>query len=117
MLETAQTEVTLLEDTVSRVLDQLQGVDQELSALDSKQATKKMELRKIEEELTTSKWRIGEAQRKLTELTEKDGALAKKNIRLLVRGGGAPPLRFLCTTGVPRLASQIPLPLPFADPG
>ena len=84
-LDTAQTEVTLLEDTVSRASDQLRKSERELASLDGKEATKREELRECEEELATGRRRVGEAEGELRELTDREAALAKKSTDLLVR--------------------------------
>merc|ERR1719253_1485604 len=75
-LDTAQTEVTLLEDTVSRASDQLRKSERELASLDGKEATKR-------EELATGRRRVGEAEGELRELTDREAALAKKSTDLL----------------------------------
>ena len=63
--DTAQMEVNLLEDTVSRALDQLESAESELSMLDGKQASKRKELKDCEVELAESKERVGEAEAEL----------------------------------------------------
>ncbi|KAL9189612.1 hypothetical protein ACHAXT_009287 [Thalassiosira profunda] len=84
-LDTAQMEVNLLEDTVSRALEQLGSAEKELASLDDKQKAKKAELREGEQELASSKKRVSEAQGELEELAVKEGSLSKKNTELLTQ--------------------------------
>ena len=77
--------MNLLEDAVSRAKDQLMSVENELSSMDSKQATKRDEVVKCENELKESKERVGEAEAEMKSLTEKEAMLAKKSTELLVR--------------------------------
>jgi len=79
-------EVNLLEDTVSRALEQLESAEKELSSLDSKQSSKRTELKECETELSSSKERVGEAETELKELTKNEATLAKKSTELLVSG-------------------------------
>ena len=83
-LDTAQMEVNLLEDTVSRALEQLEGAEKELSSLDEKQSAKRTEWKECKKELATSKERVGVAEGELKELGVKETSLAKKNSELLV---------------------------------
>ena len=84
-LDTAQMKVNLLEDAVSRAKDQLVSVENELSSMDSKQATKRDELVNCENELKESKERVGEAETEMKSLSDKEAMLAKKSTELLVR--------------------------------
>ena len=83
-LDTAQMEVNLLEDTVSRALEQLESAEKELSSLDSKQSSKRTELKECEVELASSKERVGVAEGELKELEQKESTLAKKSTELVV---------------------------------
>ena len=83
-LDTAQMEVNLLEDTVSRALDQLENATKELSSLDGKQSSMRVELDELTKTLAGSKERVSEAEGELKELTLKEGELAKKSTELLV---------------------------------
>ena len=83
-LDTAQMEVNLLEDTVSRALDQLENATKELSSLDGKQSSMRVELDELTKTLAGSKERVSEAEGELKELTQKEGELAKKSTELLV---------------------------------
>ncbi|KAL7542434.1 hypothetical protein ACHAXR_011785 [Thalassiosira sp. AJA248-18] len=105
-LDTAQMEVNLLEDTVSRALEQLEGAEKELSSLDGKQSAKRTELKECEEELKASKKRVGEAEGELTELGANETSLAKKNTELLTQVEVA-RASMQSTTGRSRVASAI----------
>ena len=83
-LDTAQMEVNLLEDTVSRALEQLQSAEAELSSLDEKQNAKRTELKECDKELATSKERVGLAEGELKELGLKETGLAKRSTELVV---------------------------------
>ena len=83
-LDTVQLEDSLLEDKVPRALEQPEGDEEEFSLLDSKQSSKRTELKECEKELTASKKRVGEAKGELKELTQKETTLAKKSTDLLV---------------------------------
>ena len=61
------------------------SVENELSSMDSKQATKRDELVKCETELKESKERVGEAEAEMKSLSDKEAMLAKKSTELLVR--------------------------------
>ena len=71
-LDTAQMEVNLLEDTVSRALEQLDNAEKEQSSLDSKQSSKRDEFEELTKKLASSKERVGEAEGELKELTQKN---------------------------------------------
>jgi len=105
-LDTAQMEVNLLEDAVSRAQEQLASAEKELASLDDKQSGKKTELQKCEEELSASRERVGEAEKELQGLTEKESTLAKKNTDLLTRVEMA-RASVQSTTGRSRVASAI----------
>lgn len=83
--DTAQMEVKLLEDTVSRAKEQLEKAEDELSSLDSKQTATRRELKECEKELASSKSRVDEAEREHRELGENEATLSKKSTDLLVR--------------------------------
>mmetsp|Transcript_4034 Transcript_4034/g.9112 ORF Transcript_4034/g.9112 Transcript_4034/m.9112 type:complete len:1378 (-) Transcript_4034:141-4274(-) len=106
-LDTAQMEVNLLEDTVSRALGQLEGAESELSTLDGKQAGKRKELKDCELELKESKERVGEAEGELKELGLKEGSLAKKSTELLTQVEVARASLQSTTAGRSRIASAI----------
>mmetsp|Transcript_40140 Transcript_40140/g.83997 ORF Transcript_40140/g.83997 Transcript_40140/m.83997 type:complete len:1377 (+) Transcript_40140:128-4258(+) len=104
--DTAQMEVNLLEDTVSRALEQLESAEKELSSLDNKQKSKRAEFTELEEELATGKERVGEAEAELNELTQKESTLAKKSTDLLTQVEVA-RASVQSTTGRSRVASAI----------
>ena len=52
--------------------------------MDSKQSSKRTELKECEKELTARKKRVGEAEGDLNELTQKETTFAKKSTDLLV---------------------------------
>ena len=83
-LDTAQMEVNLLEDTVSRALDQLENATKELASLDGKQSSMRVEFDELTMKLAGSKERVSVAEGELKELTRKEGELAKKSTELLV---------------------------------
>lgn len=83
-LDTAMTEVKLLEDSTTRAKEQLTAAEKELASLDSNQASKRDELARCEDELMTSKQRIIEAEEEEQGLASNEKALARKNKELLV---------------------------------
>lgn len=89
-LDTAETEVKLIEDTTTRAKEKLAAAESELASLDSTQAKKREELAACEDELTASKQRIVDAEKEEQELASKEGSLAKRNKQLMVR--------FICLT-------------------
>eukprot|EP00578_Thalassiosira_sp_NH16_P013877 CAMPEP_0181124522 /NCGR_PEP_ID=MMETSP1071-20121207/26531_1 /TAXON_ID=35127 /ORGANISM="Thalassiosira sp., Strain NH16" /LENGTH=1385 /DNA_ID=CAMNT_0023209843 /DNA_START=14 /DNA_END=4171 /DNA_ORIENTATION=- len=105
-LDTAQMEVNLLEDTVSRALEQLGSAERELSSMDGKEQSKRKDLKECEAELEESKGRVGEAEGELEELTRKESGLAKKSTELLTQVEVA-RASMQSTTGRSRVASAI----------
>eukprot|EP00584_Thalassiosira_punctigera_P008532 CAMPEP_0172534302 /NCGR_PEP_ID=MMETSP1067-20121228/6717_1 /TAXON_ID=265564 ORGANISM="Thalassiosira punctigera, Strain Tpunct2005C2" /NCGR_SAMPLE_ID=MMETSP1067 /ASSEMBLY_ACC=CAM_ASM_000444 /LENGTH=1372 /DNA_ID=CAMNT_0013319079 /DNA_START=196 /DNA_END=4314 /DNA_ORIENTATION=- len=105
-LDTAQMEVNLLEDTVSRASEQLKKSEKELSSLDSKQKSKRAEFKELKEELATGKERVGEAEGELKELGEKEITLAKTSTDLLTQVEVA-RASIQSTTGRSRVVSAI----------
>lgn len=87
--DTVQMEVKLLEDTVSRALEQLEKSEEELSSLDSKQIATRNEYKECEKELASSEARVAEAEKEFRELGEKEATLSKKSTDLLVSCVGA----------------------------
>jgi structural maintenance of chromosome 4 len=83
-LDTAETEVKLLEDTTTRAKEKLIAAETELASLDSTQAKKRDELAACEDELTESKQRIIDAEKEEQELAQKEGSLARRNKELMV---------------------------------
>jgi structural maintenance of chromosome 4 len=84
-LDTAETEVKLLEDSTTRAKEKLDAAESELASLDDTQAKKRIELASCEDELTASKQRIIDAEKEQQELEKKEGSLAKRNKELMVR--------------------------------
>ena len=84
-LDTAETEVKLLEDATTRAKEKLAAAESELASLDSTQAKKREELAACEDELTESKERIVDAEKEEKELSQKEVSLAKRNKELMVR--------------------------------
>jgi structural maintenance of chromosome 4 len=83
-LDTAQMEVKLLEDGVSRAKEQLVGAEEELASLDERQTEKKREKKELEKELAQSEKRVKEAEGEAKDLEAREGVLAKKSSELLV---------------------------------
>ena len=83
-LDTAQMEVNLLQDSVSRAKEQLENAERELASLDERQAEKKREKSEFEQELSVSTERVGVAEGEAKDLEVREGILAKKSSELLV---------------------------------
>jgi structural maintenance of chromosome 4 len=83
-LDTAQMEVDLLEDAVTRASEQLKRAEGELNSLDGMQGAKRTELVERESELASSKVRVERAEEELVELGRKEISLAKRSAELLV---------------------------------
>jgi structural maintenance of chromosome 4 len=82
-LDTAMTEVQLLEEGVNRAKEKLLQAETELASLDQTQETKRIELAKAEDELVTSKERIVEAETEENLLAGEDVVLAKRYTQLM----------------------------------
>ncbi|KAL7428262.1 hypothetical protein ACHAXH_003877 [Discostella pseudostelligera] len=104
--DTVQMEVKLLEDTVSRALEQLEKSEEELSSLDSKQIATRNEYKECEKEWASSEARVAEAEKEFRELGEKEATLSKKSTDLLTRVEIA-KASMQSTTGHSRVASAI----------
>ena len=83
-LETAETEVKLLEAATTRAKEKLEAAESELASLDETQQAKRNELAGFEDELAQSKERIVEAEKEEKALAEKEKLLSKRNKDLLV---------------------------------
>jgi structural maintenance of chromosome 4 len=101
-LDTAETEVKLLEDSTTRAKKNLGAAEEELATLDHKQESKSSELKAGEDELTQAKARIVDAQADEKVLAEKEGSISKRNQQLLVSR-----CSFSCLDAIRRLS--IPL--------
>jgi structural maintenance of chromosome 4 len=77
-LDTAMTEVKLLEDAVTRAKEQVDNAEQELDTIDSKQEQLRTKLANLEDELMASKQRIIDAEKEDGELAEVEKSLSKK---------------------------------------
>lgn len=83
-LDTAQMEVSLLEDSVSRAKEQLDKAERELASLDARQVQKREEMKSCKKELEEGRKRVEQAEGEAKELELREGALAKKSSELLV---------------------------------
>jgi structural maintenance of chromosome 4 len=92
-LDTALTEVKLLEDSTTRAKEQVNASEKELATLDSKQDEKRKKLSEYEDELSQSQQRIVDAQTEDENLAEAENVLTKRHAQLTV--SNTP--RFYCT--------------------
>lgn len=83
-LDTAETEVGLLEDATTRAKDKLVDAEKELASCEKKQEAKRQELEKSKTELSQARDRLVEAEREGEKLAEQEGKLATRNKELLV---------------------------------
>jgi structural maintenance of chromosome 4 len=83
-VDTALTEVKLLEDMTTRAKDQLSSAEKELATIDSLQDTKRNELEKCEDDLMQSKQRLTDAEKEDVILAKEEEALTKQSNELLV---------------------------------
>ncbi len=83
-LDTAQTEVDLLNDSTTRAKEQYDSAETELAQMDQKQQNLRMLLQSSEKELRESKIRLNEAQSEDKNLTSDEKSLAKRNAELMV---------------------------------
>ena len=84
-LDTASTEVQLLEEGVTRAKVKLQEAETELSTLDHKQESKRQELAQAEDEIVISKERITDAEKEEQNLANEDIKLAKRYTELMAQ--------------------------------
>jgi structural maintenance of chromosome 4 len=84
-LDTATTEVQLLEANSQRAKEKLAEAEKELANLDEKQQSKRQQLADAEDELAKSKERIEEAQAEEKSIAEKEVQLSKRHKMLMVR--------------------------------
>jgi structural maintenance of chromosome 4 len=84
-LDTAATEVKLLEDSTTRAKEQIDAVENELETLDSKQNQLRSTFAEFEDELDQSKQRIVEAEQEDELLSGNEKNLSKKYADLTVR--------------------------------
>lgn len=83
-LETAETEVKLLEAATTRAKEKLEAAESELASLDETQQAKRKELDGCKVELVQAKKRIVEAEKEEKALADKEVLLSKRNKDLLV---------------------------------
>lgn len=84
-LDTASTEVQLLEEGVTRAKLKLQEAETELNTLDQKQESKRQELANAEDEIIKSKERIADAEKEEKVLASEDVTLAKRYTELMAQ--------------------------------
>ena len=84
-LDTAQTELNLLEDSTKRARDRLAAAEEELNSLDDTQAAKREALAQHQKELVNAKERVKAAENEESELAQREEILGKRNKELLVR--------------------------------
>jgi structural maintenance of chromosome 4 len=95
-LDTAETELKLLEDAVTRATERLQASEEELAALDETQETKRQTLVQHQEGLAMTKGRIVAAEKEEQELAQRESMLSKKNKEYLVSIFAADSRRWVC---------------------
>jgi hypothetical protein len=83
-LDTALTEVKLLEDMTNRAKEQLSSAERELASVDQIQDMKRSELSKCEDELIHSKQRLIDAEKEDEVLAKEEEILAKQSSELMV---------------------------------
>jgi structural maintenance of chromosome 4 len=84
-LDTAMTELLLLEDSTTQAKKRLASAEQELEELDGTQETKRQQLKDQEKELASSKKQITELEKEDQELSRNEEVLSKKQKEILVR--------------------------------
>lgn len=84
-LDTAVTEVNLLEDSTRRAREQLESTEKELAELDATQESKRLALLSSQKELDDAKVRVEEAKKEDIKLSEDEKMLAKRSADLTVR--------------------------------
>jgi len=84
-LDTAATEVKLLEDGVTRAKEKLVSAESELAAIDQKQESKRQELASSEDELTAATDRIAEAEKEEKVMAENETKLSQRYTQLMAQ--------------------------------
>jgi len=92
-LDTAVTEVKLMEDSTTRAKEQLDASEKELASLSDTQKSKRDDLAACEDELAESKQRVVDAEKEEKELAETEKTLATKNSALMARAEEAKAAR------------------------
>jgi predicted methyltransferase len=83
-LDTAETELKILEDSVTRAKERLASSEEELAALDETQETKRKALADQTLELKNAKARIVDAEKEDQDLAQRETELVKKSKELMV---------------------------------
>lgn len=84
-LDTAMTEVGLLEDSANRAQEQVKAAEEELNTIDSKQDQLRIKLAAYESDLAASKQRILHAEKEDAVLAEKEKVLSRKYSELMAK--------------------------------
>jgi structural maintenance of chromosome 4 len=84
-LDTAETELKLLEDSTNRAKERLASAEQELENLDGTKDSKRQKQKEQEKELHAAKQRTVQLQQEDRELSANEEALGKRHKQLLVR--------------------------------
>lgn len=91
-LDTAGTEVKLLEDSTTRAKERLAAAEVELASLDEIQQSKRDELAACEQDLSKARDRIAEAEQEEKVLAEKEASLIQRSRDVLVSISVSTPL-------------------------
>ena len=83
-LDTAETEIKILEDSTNRTKDRLRSAEEELSALDETQESKRNALSQNEKELTKAKETIKKLESEEQELSQLEESLGRQHKGMLV---------------------------------
>ena len=83
-LDTAKTEIKLLEDSTTRAKQRLASSEEELAALDDTQESKRQQLTAHQDELEKTRTRISEAEVEDKELEKREEQLTKRSRELTV---------------------------------
>jgi structural maintenance of chromosome 4 len=86
-LDTAETEIKILEDSTNRAKERLSASEEELAALDETQETKRQNLAQTEAELAQAKETLNNLQTEDRELSQREESLGKRHKELLVSDG------------------------------
>lgn len=87
-LDTAETELKLMEDSTNRAKERLESAEEELAALDGTQDTKRKNLMETEQELTDSKTKIESLKKEDQMQAQKEGSLGRQHKESIVSIGG-----------------------------
>jgi structural maintenance of chromosome 4 len=84
-LDTAETELKLMEDSTNRAKERLESAEEELAALDETQDTKRKNLVDTEKELSSAKASIQSLKEEDQTLAQKEGSLGSRHKDSIVR--------------------------------